>query len=132
MSKDQEIMNVEQLLDRIREAAQDENRVSWGAILEVVGRRSFGPLLLVTGLFTLAPIIGDQIVIGDTEGGVERINLRATQIRTYDGRAVLAPNGEVFTSHVTNNTESPIRRGAIEVPLGYESFRDRCIIKTLF
>lgn len=65
--------------------------------------------------------IGDQIVIGETEGSVERINLRATRIRTYDGRAVLVPNGEVFTSRVTNNTESPIRRGLIEVPLGYDS-----------
>jgi small conductance mechanosensitive channel len=73
-------------------------------------------------ILTMRPFeIGDQIVIGDTEGGVERINLRATQIRTYDGRAVLVPNGELFTSRVTNNTQSPIRRGAIEVPLGYDS-----------
>lgn len=78
----------------------------------------------VSGLLILAlrPFeIGDQIVVGETEGGVERISLRATQIRTYDGRAVLVPNGEVFTSRVTNNTESPIRRGTVEVPLGYES-----------
>lgn len=78
----------------------------------------------VSGLLILAlrPFeISDQIVVGETEGSVERINLRATQIRTYDGRAVLVPNGEVFTSRVTNNTESPIRRGTFEVPLGYES-----------
>lgn len=78
----------------------------------------------VSGILILAmrPFeIGDQIVIGETEGGVERISLRATQIRTYDGRAVLVPNAEVFTSRVTNNTESPIRRGAIEMPLGYDS-----------
>jgi small-conductance mechanosensitive channel len=78
----------------------------------------------VSGILILAmrPFeIGDQIVIGETEGSVERINLRATEIRTYDGRAVLVPNAEVFTSRVTNNTESPIRRGTIEVPLGYDS-----------
>ena len=65
--------------------------------------------------------IGDQIVIGETEGSVERITLRATQIRTYDGRAVLVPNSEVFTSRLTNNTESPVRRGSVELPLGYAS-----------
>jgi hypothetical protein len=59
MRKDQELTNLEQLLDRVSEAAHDGDRVSLGAILEVVGRRSFGPLLLVAGLVTLAPIIGD-------------------------------------------------------------------------
>ncbi len=43
----------------------------------------------------------------DTEGAVERVRLRATQVRTFDGRLVLVPNGEVFTSRVTNNTASP-------------------------
>ncbi|MBL8259054.1 MAG: mechanosensitive ion channel family protein [Candidatus Competibacteraceae bacterium] len=78
----------------------------------------------VAGILILAmrPFkIGDQIVIGNTEGGVERINLRATHIRTYDGRAVLVPNAEVFTSRVTNNTESPVRRGVIEIPLDYQT-----------
>jgi len=59
MSKDQELTNLEQLINRIGEAAQDGDRVSLGNILEVVGHRSFGPLLLVAGLITLAPIIGD-------------------------------------------------------------------------
>jgi small-conductance mechanosensitive channel len=73
-------------------------------------------------ILTMRPFeIGDQIVIGQTEGGVERINLRATQIRTYDGRAVLVPNAELFTSRLTNNTESPMRRGVVEVPLGYQA-----------
>ena len=82
----------------------------------------------VAGLLILAmrPFkIGDQIVIGTTEGSVERINLRATQMRTYDGRAVLVPNSEVFTSRVTNNTESPVRRGVIEVPLDYKTDLNR-------
>ncbi|MCF8040356.1 MAG: exopolysaccharide biosynthesis protein, partial [Desulfohalobiaceae bacterium] len=59
MSKDQEPKNLNQLLDRIGEAAQKGGRVSLGAILEVVGRRSFGPILLLAGLITLAPVIGD-------------------------------------------------------------------------
>jgi hypothetical protein len=59
MNKNPELTNLEQLLDRIADAAQDRDRVSLGAVLEVVGRRSFGPLLLVAGLVALAPIIGD-------------------------------------------------------------------------
>lgn len=36
-----------------------DGRVTLDAVLDVVGRRSFGPFLLVCGLITLAPIIGD-------------------------------------------------------------------------
>ena len=63
--------------------------------------------------------IGDEIVVGPTEGTVQRIELRATEIRTYDGRLVLVPNAELFTSRVTNNTAAPVRRAAVEVPVGY-------------
>lgn len=76
----------------------------------------------VSGLLilTLRPFqIGDQIVIGNTEGSVERIELRATLIRTYDGRRVAVPNSETFTSRVTNNTASPVRRAAVQMPLQY-------------
>lgn len=58
MGKDRKLTNLEQLLDRIEKAA-DDDRVSLDAILDVVGRSSFGPLLLVAGLVALAPIIGD-------------------------------------------------------------------------
>ena len=78
---------------------------------------------LVSGILILAMrpfALGDQIVIGDTEGTVEQIELRATQIRTYDGRLVLVPNGDVFTSRITNNTASPVRRASVYVYLGYK------------
>lgn len=50
---------MEQLLDRIRDANQDAERVSVGQILEGVGERSFGPVVLLAGLITTAPLIGD-------------------------------------------------------------------------
>jgi small conductance mechanosensitive channel len=77
----------------------------------------------VAGLILLAlrPFrISDQIVVGETEGAVERITLRATEIRTYGGRLVLVPNAEVFTSRVTNNTASPVRRGSVSLFIGYD------------
>lgn len=87
------------------------------ALKDILSNFVSGILILMMRPFE----IGDQIVVGETEGSVERIHLRATQIRTYDGRAVLVPNGEVFTSRVTNNTESPVRRGAVLVHLGYDA-----------
>ena len=83
---------------------------------------------LVSGVLILAmrPFeIGDQIVIGDTEGTVERIELRATQIRTYDGRLVLVPNGEIFTSRITNNTAADVRRTSVDVYLAYKEDSER-------
>lgn len=77
----------------------------------------------VSGLLILAlrPFeIGNQIVVGDTEGAVERIELRATQIRTYDGRVALVPNAEVFTSRIVNNTADPVRRGNVHFMVGYD------------
>jgi hypothetical protein len=59
MHKNQNITTLEQLLKRIGEAVRDKERVSLGLILEVVGQRSFGPILLVAGLVIFAPLIGD-------------------------------------------------------------------------
>ncbi|HET9665058.1 MAG TPA: exopolysaccharide biosynthesis protein [Burkholderiales bacterium] len=59
MGRRHKVTNLEQLLDRITEAVHGHERVSLGGILEVVGRRSFGPLLLFAGLIALSPIIGD-------------------------------------------------------------------------
>lgn len=85
---------------------------------------------LVSGVLLLAmrPFqIGDQIAIGDTEGTVESIELRATQIRTYDGRLVLIPNADIFTSRITNNTASPFRRVSIFVHLAYREDAARAL-----
>lgn len=55
----QEITNLRQLLDRLADTAKDNDPVSMDAILQLAGRRSFGTLLMVAGIITLAPIIGD-------------------------------------------------------------------------
>ncbi|WP_186456975.1 mechanosensitive ion channel family protein [Sphingomonas suaedae] len=79
-------------------------------------------------LLTLRPFrIGDQIVVGDLEGSVEKIELRATRLRAYDGRVMLVPNAEVFTSRIVNNTADPLRRGAVALWLGYDVDVDRAL-----
>ena len=86
------------------------------ALKDILSNFVGGLLILVLRPFE----IGDQIVVGETEGAVERIELRATQIRTYDGRVALVPNAEVFTSRIVNNTADPIRRGNVVIRAGYE------------
>ena len=87
------------------------------ALKDILSNFISGILILVLRPFEL----GDQIVVGETEGNVERIELRATQLRTYDGRVVLVPNAEVFTSRITNNTAAPIRRSSVTLFIGYDS-----------
>ena len=64
--------------------------------------------------------IGDQIVVKEWEGTVEKIELRALYLRTYDNRVVIIPNADVFTSVVTSNTASPQRRREFIVGIGYD------------
>jgi hypothetical protein len=56
MPQQQAITDLEQLLDRIDDSVQGDERVSLEAMVSSVGRRSFGPLLLLAGLVTLSPI----------------------------------------------------------------------------
>src|SRR5690606_20136787 len=56
---DAEVWGLADLLAQIREQATEHDRVTLGAVMEAVGGRSFGPLLLIAGLVTLAPVIGD-------------------------------------------------------------------------
>lgn len=55
---DQEPANLEQLLDRIDSAARGRDRVSLKRILEAIGSRSFGPLLLLAGMILVSPLSG--------------------------------------------------------------------------
>lgn len=62
---------------------------------------------------------GDQIIVKEYEGTVEHIESRATHIKTYDGRRVIIPNADIYTSPVTVNTSFPVRRDEYDVGIGY-------------
>jgi small conductance mechanosensitive channel len=62
---------------------------------------------------------GDQIIVGLHEGTVERIEARATLLRTYDGRRVIIPNSDVYTQSVVVNTAFDQRRNEYDVGIGY-------------
>lgn len=63
---------------------------------------------------------GDQIKIGETEGTVQRIEPRATIIRTYDGKDVVIPNNTVYTGEVVIQTSQKRRRVEIDITVGYD------------
>ncbi|NJL00166.1 MAG: mechanosensitive ion channel family protein [Spirulinaceae cyanobacterium RM2_2_10] len=65
--------------------------------------------------------IGDQIVLEGYEGTIQEINLRTTQIRTYQGEQILVPNSMVFTNAVTVRTASPHRRTDLAVGVDYNT-----------
>ena len=79
-----------------------------------------GVLMLIQQPFD----IGEFIMVDDYSGTVEAIDLRATQVRTADGKLVLIPNGEVMVSAITNFSEAEKRRVAISTGVAYESDPD--------
>lgn len=50
--------NLEQLLEHIAVLAKEEQQVSMAQVVESVGDRSFGPLLLIMGLTLFSPLSG--------------------------------------------------------------------------
>lgn len=51
--------SLEEMLDRFEETADEGEKVSVEALMDAVGRRSFGPLILLAGIILSAPGVGD-------------------------------------------------------------------------
>ncbi|MGY6528563.1 MAG: mechanosensitive ion channel family protein [Cyanobacterium sp.] len=66
-------------------------------------------------------VIQDQIQVDDYEGTVENINIRTTEIKTYQGERVLIPNSTVFTSAIKVRTAFPYRRTDLMVGVDYNT-----------
>ena len=76
-----------------------------------------GIILLVEEPFR----IGDEIAIDNYIGKVEDINIRTTEIRTYQGEKVLLPNSTVFTDAVKVVTAFNYRRTDLAVGVDYNT-----------
>ncbi|MBD3846121.1 mechanosensitive ion channel family protein [Bosea sp. SSUT16] len=73
----------------------------------------------VSGLILLweRPIrVGDQVVVGDVEGIVKRINVRSTEIATFDRSSVIVPNSNLISGVVRNRVRSD-RTGRVLIAL---------------
>lgn len=53
-------------------------------------------------LFERPVRVGDVVTVGDTDGTVTRIRIRATTIRNWDGKELLVPNKEFITGRLLN------------------------------
>ncbi|EAZ88461.1 hypothetical protein CY0110_26899 [Crocosphaera chwakensis CCY0110] len=87
------------------------------SLKDVLSNYISGVILLAARPFR----INDQVVIDVYEGTITQIQLRATTLKTYDGRLVYIPNQEVFQASIINNTASPRRRSSVIVGIDYDA-----------
>ena len=74
----------------------------------------------VSGLILLfeRPVnVGDMIQVGERDGRLRRIGMRASVIRTLEGSEVIVPNGQLISEEVLNWTLSDQQR-RLEIPVG--------------
>ncbi|PXX92716.1 exopolysaccharide biosynthesis protein [Marinobacter vulgaris] len=58
MDDDRDPADIEELLDRIEAGTEGQSVVSIGEMMDSVGRRSFGPIVLLVGLILVTPLSG--------------------------------------------------------------------------
>lgn len=80
----------------------------------------------VSGLILLwerAVRVGDWIVVGDQQGYVRRINVRSTEIETFDRSTVIVPNSNLVSGVVKNWVRTD-RVGRLKIPVAVEHSAD--------
>lgn len=78
--------------------------------------------------------VGDLIFVNNTEGFVEKIDILYTRVKTFDGRVVTMPNGNVSNSDVDNRTMEKYRRIDLKLKFAFDSDMDhirKIIIRAL-
>lgn len=79
----------------------------------------------VSGLILLIerPVkVGDWVVIGDQQGYVRKISVRATEVETFDRASVIVPNSELISGVVQNWTHrNAMGRVVVAVGVSYAS-----------
>jgi small conductance mechanosensitive channel len=87
------------------------------ALQNILQNFAAGVILLIQQPFN----IGDAIEVDTYGGTVLVINLRTTEMRTWDGRIVIIPNADVLSNPITNYTRAQRRRIELPVGVGYNS-----------
>lgn len=78
--------------------------------------------------------VGDLIEVNGNTGNVTKIDILYTRIKTFDGRVITMPNGNVSNSDVDNRTMEPYRRIDLKLKFAFDSDIDHLrevIIKAL-
>lgn len=95
------------------------------AVKDIIANFISGLVLLSTRPFK----IGDLITIETFEGIVEDLAIRATTLKTVDGKEITIPNARVFTAVVVKHSPQSSRR--VVISLGIEDKHPFEEIKTL-
>lgn len=93
------------------------------ALKDMIANFISGILILIGRPFK----VGDQIKVAGEEGTVEDIKIRATDVKTYDGRQVIVPNSQLYNGVVINNTAYDQRRFEVIVGVGYDDDIDTAV-----
>ena len=66
--------------------------------------------------------VGDWVVLGGVEGTIKQINIRSTELMSFDKMSVIVPNANLISSTVTNKTHGDnMARQTIKVGVSYNS-----------
>jgi len=113
------------------------DRIAWVASALSVGI-GFGLQAIVqnfvSGLILLVerPVkVGDWVVIGDIEGDIRRVNVRATEIQMGDRSTAIVPNSQLITQSVRNVTLANAEGRVLfklPLPLDCDAARVRAIV----
>lgn len=87
------------------------------ALQDVMKNFASGIILLLQQPFH----IGESIGVKEYDGTVLQIDLRTTEMKTFDGRIVILPNAEVLANPIINYTRADRRRVDLPVGLPYET-----------
>ena len=74
--------------------------------------------------------VGDRIEVGDVEGDVTNISVRATTVLTNDNISIIVPNSEFISSRVINWSHND-RNVRYRVPLGVSYNEDPKIVEEI-
>ncbi|MDP8932130.1 MAG: mechanosensitive ion channel family protein [Actinomycetota bacterium] len=87
------------------------------ALQDILSNLVAGVLLIYRQPF----VSGDEVEVADHKGTVEGITVRETRLRTYDGRLVMIPNKDVYTSTVRLQTAFDAVRTSLTVGVSYDT-----------
>lgn len=85
------------------------------ALQDVMKNFASGVILLVQQPFR----VGDSVSVGEFDGTVYSIDLRSTEIKTFDGRVAILPNADVLNHAIINYSRSIQRRIEVLVGVAY-------------
>jgi small-conductance mechanosensitive channel len=74
--------------------------------------------------------VGDRIVVGETEGDVINISVRATTILTNENISIIVPNSEFISSRVINWSHND-RNIRFDIPVGVSYSEDPAVVREI-